>query len=659
MESEFRKYQEVIYHFKSFWRKNFKRSFGSGRNPLCCTCTVEVLTFRQHIIHEFDGARREFRPQIPVKRRGSAALLHMSEDRFAARKDVLPLLRVEASNEIEAVIRMGVFVADDQAALHVGGHFRRQVQHIVPQSVNVHRLFEDVGRVRAGRQTGQRGQITTVAAHGFDHKHPAPRPDGRLLEPIADLRRTVQILHCPVMFGHFSPAPVKTQIGRYESNKPIKSKLTYRQSINQPSEQTDCSQSFNQPINPWLTLLFIGSANQSINQSINITSNGVCKNSKKITKLICWRGKNGIIRFLNPVPGRFHWGRCRHPSKSQCPERCCWWWPAPQSRGFANRGTSCAPPRIEGLNGTPKTPENSSPLWKIFNFFFHQKGWKRKRKHQADWKVLQRWAQWTLKEFTQYLKSADDDQSSDLEFLHIFRQRIEVIAGQCPFDAQKRATLTVPPIHVSPGQLFHLKTTQSSPNSTQKTVSGSLKWNISTRQNVHFHRQGPRCRHKWRTFYSRETGHSSQKSAPRRWCHHTEHRCTWWPNWPVKKKNFFIKKRIWCKKQRRTKRTERTKAMKTMKTNEQRRRTHVLLYGIRLVGSLQLGQHLVGGQIAHETATAELHSQLPIFVRHGFRHHLGLQDRAEPFRFEISQKNFTVLSRYAKPFFAFTRELCP
>ena len=210
MEFEFRRYQEVAHHFESFRRKNLNKLLGSGRKPLDCTCAVKALTFRQHIIHELDGARREFRPQIPVERRGSAALLHMSEDRFAARKDVLPLLRVEASNEIEAVIRMGVFVADDQAALHVGGHFRRQVQHIVPQSVNVHRLLEDVGRVRAGRQTGQRGQITAVAAHGFDHKHPAPRPNGRLLEPIADLRRTVQVLYCPVMFGHFSPAPVKT-----------------------------------------------------------------------------------------------------------------------------------------------------------------------------------------------------------------------------------------------------------------------------------------------------------------------------------------------------------------------------------------------------------------------------------------------------------------
>ena len=40
-------------------------------------------------------------------------------------------------------------------------------------------------------------------------------------------------LYCPAVFGHFSPAPVKP-IGRYKSNKPIKSKLTYRQSINQP-----------------------------------------------------------------------------------------------------------------------------------------------------------------------------------------------------------------------------------------------------------------------------------------------------------------------------------------------------------------------------------------------------------------------------------------
>ena len=34
------------------------------------------------------------------------------------------------------------------------------------------------------------------------------------------------------MLSHFSPAPIK-QIVRYESNQPIKSKLTYRQSINQ------------------------------------------------------------------------------------------------------------------------------------------------------------------------------------------------------------------------------------------------------------------------------------------------------------------------------------------------------------------------------------------------------------------------------------------
>ena len=44
-------------------------------------------------------------------------------------------------------------------------------------------------------------------------------------------------LLCPAVFGHFSPAPYK-QLGRYESNKPIKSKLTYRQSINQPKGPT-------------------------------------------------------------------------------------------------------------------------------------------------------------------------------------------------------------------------------------------------------------------------------------------------------------------------------------------------------------------------------------------------------------------------------------
>ena len=46
-------------------------------------------------------------------------------------------------------------------------------------------------------------------------------------------RRGNRVLYCPAMFGHFSPAPHKNII-RCESNKPIKSNLTYRQSINQP-----------------------------------------------------------------------------------------------------------------------------------------------------------------------------------------------------------------------------------------------------------------------------------------------------------------------------------------------------------------------------------------------------------------------------------------
>ena len=38
------------------------------------------------------------------------------------------------------------------------------------------------------------------------------------------------------MLSHFSPPPpaLQKQIMRYESNKPVKSKLTDRQSINQP-----------------------------------------------------------------------------------------------------------------------------------------------------------------------------------------------------------------------------------------------------------------------------------------------------------------------------------------------------------------------------------------------------------------------------------------
>ena len=43
----------------------------------------------------------------------------------------------------------------------------------------------------------------------------------------------ITLLYHPTVFGHCSPAPVK-QIVRYDSNKPIKPKLTYRQSINQP-----------------------------------------------------------------------------------------------------------------------------------------------------------------------------------------------------------------------------------------------------------------------------------------------------------------------------------------------------------------------------------------------------------------------------------------
>ena len=44
------------------------------------------------------------------------------------------------------------------------------------------------------------------------------------------------VLYCPVMLSHFSPASVK-QIMQYESNKPIKSKFTYRQSINQSTDR--------------------------------------------------------------------------------------------------------------------------------------------------------------------------------------------------------------------------------------------------------------------------------------------------------------------------------------------------------------------------------------------------------------------------------------
>ena len=46
-----------------------------------------------------------------------------------------------------------------------------------------------------------------------------------------------QLLYCPAVFGHFNPAPIK-QIVRYESIKPIKSKLTYHQSVNQSTEMT-------------------------------------------------------------------------------------------------------------------------------------------------------------------------------------------------------------------------------------------------------------------------------------------------------------------------------------------------------------------------------------------------------------------------------------
>ena len=46
----------------------------------------------------------------------------------------------------------------------------------------------------------------------------------------------LQIPYYPVMLSHFSPAPppLYKQIMRCECNKPIKSKLTYRQSSNQP-----------------------------------------------------------------------------------------------------------------------------------------------------------------------------------------------------------------------------------------------------------------------------------------------------------------------------------------------------------------------------------------------------------------------------------------
>ena len=80
--------------------------------------------------------------------------------------------------------------------------------------------------------------FVTLFTHAHFHKKLSVcRPaDVCILElglyPCNDCVHFHRLLLCyPVMLSHFSPAPVK-QIARYESNKPIKSKLTYRQSIN-------------------------------------------------------------------------------------------------------------------------------------------------------------------------------------------------------------------------------------------------------------------------------------------------------------------------------------------------------------------------------------------------------------------------------------------
>ena len=91
---------------------------------------------------------------------------------------------------------------------------------------------------KRNKKTLRRSQLQFIVT--MKKFHPPAGPFGRLSPPrrppdITSRQRKTKkctyiiILYCPAVFSHFSPAPVK-QIGRYESNKPIKLKLLYRQS---------------------------------------------------------------------------------------------------------------------------------------------------------------------------------------------------------------------------------------------------------------------------------------------------------------------------------------------------------------------------------------------------------------------------------------------
>jgi len=116
----------------------------------------------------------------------------VAQDVHPAGEEALALLRVQAVNEVRAVVLAGLLVAQDQTARDALGHLGGHVVDILLQVLDGELLLVDVGGISTAGQTGQGGQVATVATHRLDDEHSALGALGRLTNTVADLRDLIQ-----------------------------------------------------------------------------------------------------------------------------------------------------------------------------------------------------------------------------------------------------------------------------------------------------------------------------------------------------------------------------------------------------------------------------------------------------------------------------------